>query len=421
MRAFWMVSAFALCFGCTFTELEQKKESAKLETGVKTPEEGKKEISTEDLAAVVEGNNRFAFDLYHQLGQKPGNKFFSPYSISTALGMTYAGARGITAKEMAQTLHFTLENERLHPEFGELIRKINGGDKKRNYELDVANSLWGAKGLSLEPKFLGITQTDYQAGFQSVDFAKNPEGARQIINGWVEDKTNKKIEDLIPKGLITGNTRLVLVNAIYFRADWAMPFPEKRTWPEDFTIPGAPAFKVPMMHHTFEANYMENADFQLAEFIYKDKEVSMVVMLPKKKDGLAEVEKKLSAKAMAEALSAARPARLQVSLPKFKLTEEFSLGNDLAALGMKDAFGPKADFSGISRSESMSISAVVHKAFVEVDEKGTEAAAGTGVIMAKKGAPPSTPFRADQPYFFVLRHNATGNILFMGRVFDPRG
>jgi serpin B len=299
-----------------------------------------------------------------------------------------------------------------------MIRKVNGADKKRNYELEVANSLWGAKGLSLEPKFLRITQTDYHAGFQSADFANNPEGARQIINGWVEDKTNKKIEELLPKGLITGNTRLVLVNAIYFKADWAVPFPMKRTWPEDFTIPGSPPFKVPMMHHTLEVNYMENADFQLAEFIYKDKEVSMVVILPKKNDGLAEVEKKLSAKALAQALSVAQPARLQVSLPKFKMTEEFNLGKDLAALGMKDAFTSSADFSGISSSESLRISAVVHKAFVEVDEKGTEAAAGTGVIVGN--APPSTPFRADHPYFFVLRHNATGSILFLGRIYDPR-
>jgi serpin B len=420
MRAFWLVLAFALCFGCTSKEFEQQKESAKLETGVNTLDEGKKEISSEDLAAVVEGNNRFAFDLYHQLGQKPGNKFFSPYSISTALGMTYAGARGNTAKEMAQTLHFTLDNERLHPAFGELIRKINGADKKRNYELDVANSLWGAEGLSLEPKFLRITQIDYQAGFKSADFANNPEGERQIINGWVEGKTNKKIEDLIPKGLITGNTRLVLVNAIYFKADWDMPFPKKRTWPEDFTIPGSPAFKVPMMHHTFEANYMENADFQLAEFIYKDKEVSMLVILPKKSGGLSQVEKKLSAKALAEALSATRPTRLEVSLPKFKMTEEFSLGKDLAALGMKDAFTSSADFSGMSPSESLGISAVVHKAFVEVDEKGTEAAAGTAVIVAKSRVT-VIPFRANHPYSFVLRHNATGSILFLGRVFDPRG
>ena len=251
--------------------------------------------SKEDLKAVVEGNNEFAFELFHQLAQKPGNKFFSPYSISTALGMTYAGARGNTAKEMAQTLHFTLPNERLHPAFGELIRKIQGADEKRHYELAVANSLWGDKtGLSVDPKFLRITESDYQAGFQLVDFTKDAEGARRTINAWIEDKTNKKIEDFITKGLITANTRLVLTNAIYFRGEWSVPFPKAATKPEDFTSTGAPAFKVPMMNHTFRASYVQNADFQLAQLMYKDDVVSMVVILPMKKDGLPEVERKLS-------------------------------------------------------------------------------------------------------------------------------
>jgi serpin B len=281
-----------------------------------------------DLETLVEGNNAFAFDLYGRLSQQPGNKFFSPYSISTALGMTYAGARGNTAKEMAQTLHFTLDKERLHPAFGELIRKIQGADNKRNYELATANSLWGDKtGLSLDPKFLRITQTDYQAGFRLVDFGNDAEGARRTINGWVEEKTNKKIEDLIPKGLFTNSTRLVLANAIYFKADWALQFPKEATKPGEFTIPGAPAFKVPMMHRTFEANYSENAEFQLAEFLYKGNEVSMVVILPKMMDGLSEVEKNLSGKALAQWMSEARPAQLQVALPKFKMTEALNLGH----------------------------------------------------------------------------------------------
>jgi len=232
-------------------------------------------LATDAVPQLARDNNTFACDLYHQLSSKEGNLFFSPYSISTALAMTYAGARGNTAKEMAQTLHFTLDNERLHPAFGELIRKIQGADMKRNYDLAVANSLWGDKtGLSLDPKFLRITQTDYQAGFQFVDFANDAEGARRRINGWVEDKTNKRIEDVFPIGIIDKSTRLALVNAIYFRGDWCVPFPKAATKPDDFTIPGAPAFKVPMMNHTFLANYMENAAFQLAQFMYKDNDVS---------------------------------------------------------------------------------------------------------------------------------------------------
>jgi serpin B len=442
MKQLLLSLAFASCIGCTRDVPEHHKESAQLETDGSGPVEGQKEApvqmkeesqqpiapaqepnNSEDLAAVVEGNNQFAFDLYHQLGQKPGNNFFSPYSVSTALGMTYAGARGNTAKEMAETLHFTLDNQRLHPAYGELIRKIQGADKKRNYELAVANSLWGVKtGLSLDPTFLGIAQTDYQAGFRLVDFANDAEGARRSINGWVEDKTHKKIEDLIPKGLITNSTRLVLVNAIYFKGDWSVPFPKSATKPDDFTIPGEPAFKVPMMNHTFGARYMENADFQLAQFMYKDDEVSMVVILPKKKDGLPETEKKLSAKALAQSLALASPTRLQVAMPMFKMTEEFSLAADLAKLGMQDAFLPGvANFTRMDAdaSTSLFISTVVHKAFVEINEKGTEAAGATGVILnAKSGA---QEFRADHPFLFVLRHNATGSILFMGRVIDPRG
>ena len=261
MKAFWVILALASCCGCAGNVSEQQKESAKLETDVKPPTAHVQEQDKSDgLAAVVEGNNRFAFDLFHQLGQEPGNKFFSPYSISTALGMTYAGARGNTAKEMAQTLHFTLDNEQLHPAFGELIRKIQGADKKRNYQLAVANSLWGNKSdLSLDPKFLRTTQTDYQGSLQFVDFSGNPTGARRTINGWVEGKTNNKIGDLIPPEFITEDTRLVLVNAIYFKGDWLVPFPKETTRPEDFTIPGTPAFKMPMMRNTFTAGYMKNA------------------------------------------------------------------------------------------------------------------------------------------------------------------
>ncbi len=442
MKSLLPILVFVSCVGCTCKVSEQQQEPPKMETDAPTPADGDNEssrtaarvqVQDKDLAALVDGNNQFAFDLYRQLGHESGNKFFSPYSISTALGMTYAGARGNTAKEMAQTLHFTLDNERLHPAFGELIRKVQGADKKRNYELAVANSLWGNKtGLSLDPRFQRITQTDYQAGFQRVDFADNPEVARQTINGWVEDKTKKRIEDLIPAGVISQSTRLVLVNAIYFKAGWFVDFPKEATKPDNFILAGAPAFKVPMMNHTFVTYYKETADFQLAQFIYLDNEVSMVVILPKKKDGLAEVEKKLSAKALEQQLALVGVRELKVTLPKFKLTEQFRLGSELAKLGMHGAFRPgMADFTGmesnVSQQNSLVISEVVHKAFVDVDEKGTEAAAATAVGMGRGASsnppppPPPTPFRADHPFLFLLRHNETGSILFVGRVFDPRG
>jgi serpin B len=390
------------------------------------------QAQNKDLAALVDGNNQFALDMYRQLGQKAGNKFFSPYSISTALGMTYAGAKGQTAKEMAQTLHFTLENEHLHPSFGDLIRQIQGTDKKRDFQLSTANGLWGNKSdLTLNANFLRITQTDYQAGFQLVDFINDAAGVRKKINTWVEDKTNNKIKDLLPEGAIKKNTRLILVNAIYFKGSWAEQFSKKQTKPEEFAIPGAAAVKVPTMQHTFMLKHLGNDDFQLAELPYKDNEVSMVIILPKKKDGLAEVEKKLSAKMLKKALADAKMTNISMSLPKFKMTDEFNLGDDLKALGMKEAFVERvADFTGmedgVSKEDSLFISKVIHKSFVDVHEEGTEAAAAIAVIMARPTAvpvapPPPIPFKADHPFLFMVRHNATGSILFLGRVDDPRG
>ena len=380
-----------------------------------------------DVATAVEGNNQFAFDLYARLAQKPGNKFFSPYSISNALAMTYAGAKGQTATEMAKTLHFTLQGDKLHPALGDVIRQLQGKDKDRPFKLNTVNRLWAQNGLKIRPEFLAITQSDYQSGLQQVNFAGDPDGSRKTINHWVEEQTNDKIKELLKPGIIKPLTRLVLTNAIYFKADWLSPFTEKATRPEIFTIPGTPAFKVPMMHQTLNhLAYLATDDFQLVQLPYKGEEVSMVVILPKKTDGLAEVEKKLSAKVLKQNVANAKRARVAVMMPKFKMTEEFQLNDELVALGMPTAFSDAADFSGLADTsvEKLKITAVVHKAFVEVDEKGTEAAAATAVVIGRKLAlppeDPPIPFRADHPFLFVIQHNATGSILFLGRVYDPR-
>jgi len=395
----------------------------------KSAQVAKKPAEQGDLKTLVQENNEFAFDLYARLSKEKGNKVFSPYSISTALGMTYAGAKGNTAKEMAQTLHFTLDNEHLHPAFGNLIRKIHGTEKP-NHELAVANSLWAnTSDLGLDPGFLRTMQTDYQAGFHYVDFINDLEGARRSINGWVKEKTKNKVTDLIAEKYISRQTRLILVNAIYFKADWSVPFPKAATKLGDFSIPDKTAFKVPMMSNTLVASYMEDSDFQLAQFKYKDNHVSMVVILPKKMDGLLEVEKKLSAKSLDQALVRLAPAELRVTLPRFKIIEEFSLSEDLKELGMKDAFIKQiADFTGMEmkrpQEESLFISAVVHKAFVEVNEHGTEAAAGSGVLLDRPNSTVEPPapivFRADHPFLFILRHNETGSILMMGRINEPQ-
>ena len=379
----------------------------------------------------AERNNQFAFDLYARLAQKPGNTFFSPYSISNALAMTYAGAKGQTADEMAKTLHFRLPDDPLHAALvhvarGDVICQVQSKGEDQPFKLSTVNRLWGQEGLKIRPEFLRITQKYYQSDLQLVDFLKDPDGSRQKINRWVEEQTDNKIKDLLEKDTIKTDTRLVLTNAIYFKADWFSPFKKEDTRPQDFTMPGTPSFKVPMMNQTLYPAYLANADFQLVQLPYMGNEVSMVVILPKKMDGLAAVEKKLSAKSLAQDLIKANAAgilpRVNISLPKFKMTQQFQLKDDLVAMGMPTAFGGQADFSGIteSRADGLKIGQVIHKAFVEVDEKGTEAAAATAVKMIAKAPPPGIPFRADHPFLFLIRHNATGSILFLGRVNDPR-
>jgi serpin B len=389
------------------------------------------EVPINQLNTAVAGNNQFAFDLYARLGEKPGNKFFSPYSISSALGMTYAGAKGLTAEEMAKTLHFTLDGDKLHAAQGELIHQLHGKTgKERLFQLTAANALWAQKGLTILPDFLRITQTSYQAGLQQVDFEKDPDASRMTINRWVEDKTNDKIKNLLTPDTITTATRLVLTNAIYFKADWLVTFAKEATFPENFTIQskksddGTAKVLVPMMHRTLMTSYLATDDYQMVQLAYKGNEVSMVVILPKKVDGLADVEKNLSPKTFAQAVAMTKPARVGLAMPKFKMTEQFRLKETLASLGMRTAFSNNADFSGITGSSGLKIDNVIHKAFVAVDEKGTEAAAATAVVIAPTSAPnvdKPIPFKADHPFLFVIRHNATGSILFMGRVDDPRG
>jgi serpin B len=345
--------------------------------------------------------------------------------------MTYAGARNNTAKEMAKTLHFTLGNERLHPAFGESLRSIQRKDKKRNDELAVANALFCDVSLAVDPRFQRITQTDYEAGFQLVDFVRGSVRARNSINAWVAANTKNKILDLISPGGIPQSPGVVLVSAIYFKGNWPVAFPKAGIKIEDFTMPGKPALKVWMMNRDLFGGFMENATFQVAQFMYKDNDVSLLVILPKKKDGLAEVEKKLTAKGLSEALAEIRQGVFEVAIPRFKMTNQFSLGVDLATLGMKDAFLPAvADFTGMEKADRRTgdpfyISMVVHQAFVELNEEGTEAAAATGGLVPqfnRQGPQPKPPppFRADHPFLFLIRHNSSGAILFMGRISEPR-
>jgi serpin B len=382
---------------------------------------GQEAKTPKDVQAVVQGNTEFALALYRQLRSQEGNLFFSPYSISTALAMTYAGARGDTADEMAKALDFSLDQDRLHPAFAKLLADLNGDPKKRGYELSVANALWGQKNFGFLPDFLNLTRNNYGAGLQQVDFMGATEAARQTINAWVEKETRDKIKELLKPGVLTGDTRLVLTNAIYFKGLWANQFKKKITQVEEFhTAPGA-SVKAPLMRLTEHFKYLDGGDFQALEMPYQGKDLSMVVLLPKKVDGLAGLEDKLTKENLTNWLARLGKREVRVALPRFKMTKEFSLKDALQALGMRQAFVPGgADFTGMSGSgRKLFISAVVHKAFVDVNEEGTEAAAATGVVVGLTSARIIPDFRADHPFVFVIRDTRSGSVLFMGRVTNP--
>ena len=376
-----------------------------------------------DQAEAVKGNNAFAVELYSQLKSQPGNLFFSPESISTALAMTYAGARGETATEMAKTLHFMLPPEKLHPAMGALLQGLNAAHD--GYQLKVANALWGQQGYTFLDDFIKLTNDNYAAGLNQVDFKNATDAARMTINQWVEQQTENEIKDLIAPGILDGKTRLVLTNAIYFKGDWQTQFKKEDTKDEDFHLSSTQTIKAPMMHLTGNFNYLDGGTFQALEIPYKDKELSMVVFLPKDKDGLAAMDQSLTADSVQKWLEQLRPAsKVIITLPKFKMTHQFELGDTLQVMGIRQAFGPAADFAGMTGKRNLFISAVIHKAFVDVNEEGTEAAGATAVVMhAYKNAVSMKPspiiFRADHPFLFVIRDNKSGGILFMGRVTDP--
>ncbi len=377
--------------------------------------------------AIVEGNNRFALELYAGLLQDPealrqgGNVFFSPYSISTALAMTYAGARGETAKQMAKTLRFTLGQQQLHRAFGSHIRRLNEQGKKGNYELAVANALWGQTGYTFLDSFLRLLERTYGAGLKEVDFAGATEQARLTINKWVEDKTKERIRDLIRPGVLNELTTLVLTNAIYFKGDWLSKFDEDNTRARPFHISSDRSINVPMMYQSQKFNYADRENLQILELPYKGGDLSMIVLLPKQVDGISNLERSLTVEKLKLWLKALRSRKVNVFLPKFKLTwGAYDLTRLLGRMGMKDAFSlPPADFSGITGKKDLFISNVVHKAFVAVDEEGTEAAAATAVAFRKLAVVDVPVFRADHPFVFMIRDNQSGAILFMGRVVNP--
>jgi serpin B len=358
--------------------------------------------------------NRFTVDLYNKLSAREGNLFLSPYSISSALAMVYGGARGETSEQMNSKLHFGGPGA-THPAFSHLRKKLNTIQKKDHVQLSVANSLWPQADYTFLPDYLSLTQTFYGSEIVPVDYKTDTEGARKKINGWIEDQTNDRIKDLIPQGMLNPLTRLVLANAIYFKGNWARQFKKEATTDRPFTIMPGTEVQVPTMMQTDDFKLAHTETLQALELPYEGGDLSMVVLLPSEKDGLTALEKKFSA-GLIDRLQFSK-CEVMVQLPRFKIESEFRLSETLAAMGMPLAFSRAADFSGMDGSRELYIGAVAHKAFVEVNEEGTEAAAATAVAMKCYGMPPQ--FIANHPFLFVIREDSTGTILFMGRMMDP--
>ena len=372
---------------------------------------------------LVNGNNAFGLDLYSKLKAKDGNIFFSPFSISSALAMTYAGARGETEKQMAQTLRFNLGQAALHPAFADLVTQLVPADEmKAGYQLVIANALWGQKGFTFLPAFIELTGKYYGAALRELNFADN-QAAAKVINDWVEQKTNQKITNLVPPDALNEMTRLVLTNAIYFKGQWKSPFEKEMTREEPFTLISGDKVNAPMMRHGPERlPYADLDTCRMLRLPYAGGRLSMLILLPKEVANLGQVESQLALPTLTEWMGKLQKAEVSVVLPKFTMTREFGLGPTLAELGMKDAFSAQdADFSGMDGKRDLFISAVLHKAFVDVNEEGTEAAAATGVMVEATAAPMRPiEFRADHPFIFMIRDDKTQSILFMGRVMNPK-
>jgi serine protease inhibitor len=371
---------------------------------------------------VVDGNTKFACDLYQGLKETEENLFLSPYSISAALSMAYAGARDHTAKQMAETMHFSLKQKKLHSAFGELRAALTAVQQKGNVTLHVANSLWPQKEYPFLRDYIRLVKNYYGALISPVDYEKEPVAAAERINTWVEEKTNKKIRDIIQPQVLDAFTRLILVNAIYFKGNWAMQFMEEATHDAPFHLSQKEFVRVPMMNQIEFFRYAESENSQILELPYIGHDLSMLVLLPKKVDGLAYLEKSLTAENLERWWSLLHNKEVNVSLPKFTMTSQFSLGDRLQSMGMRDAFNPdRADFSGMDGNPDwLYLTNVIHKAFVDVNEEGTEATAATAITVdACVSGPPPVIFRADHPFVFLIRDKTTGSLLFIGRVVNP--
>ena len=375
-----------------------------------------------DSREIIEANNRFAINLYSQYKSEEGNIFFSPFSISTAMAMVYEGAEGKTAKEIKSVFGFPKNDDSRRNQYYNLLSEINKKDTE--YTLKTANALWAEQDYHFLDEYLATIEKYYEGKSTNLDFKNEWEASRLIINKWVEDKTNDKIKNLFPEGTIHPLIRLVLTNAIYFKAEWLIQFDADKTSDEYFKVNPDSLIKVPIMQPTSQKltfNYTQNKDLQILEMPYAGEDLSMLILLPLD-DDIEGLENSFTIEKLTEWKKSLRKRRVNIYIPKFKFETKYFLKETLSNMGMPTAFTDYADFSGMTGEKDLIIDKVIHQAFIEVNEEGTEAAAATGVSMIRKTSMPPPPpiFKADHPFIFIIQHNETGNILFMGRVSNPK-
>ena len=382
------------------------------------------QVDLDQIKALADAHNTFALDLYQQLAGDGKNMFYSPYSIYMALLMTYAGAAGDTASQMESTLHLPYSQEEVHAVMNALDQQLKANsmvDDKPAFTLNIVNQLWGQAGYAFLPEFLNTLSQNYNAGLKTVDFAADPEAARELINLWVEAQTNEKIRDLIPEGALNELTRLVITNAVYFKAAWLSQFDPANTENGSFTLLDGTKVEVPMMHQSGTFRAYVSQDVQAVELPYEGGTYSMVALMPTA-GSLEEFEQSLTAESLQGILNQLDRASVTLSMPKFKFEAAFTLNHALEAMGMPDAFNfRRADFSRMDGTTDLYITSALHKAYVDVNEEGTEAAAATAVIIGLESAVgQSYTITLDHPFLFLIRDNATGTLLFVGRMADPR-
>ncbi len=414
--------------GCTaITELVPGSSNSQVLVS-ELPRGDVRDTTGDDLNELAAGNRAFALDLYHRLETSNGNLFYSPYSISSALAMTYAGAEGKTAEEMAAVFHYLQEEDRLHPTFNALDLYLEGlaeqelpEDMGDVFQLNISNAIWGQKDFHFESDFLDTLAANYGSGLRLLDYVLEPEKSRVTINDWISDQTEERIQDLIPQGAINSDTRLVLSNAIYFKATWLESFEESLTEDKVFHGLDGEEFMTPTMSLGSDASfpYYQGEGFQAVDLPYLGGQVSMLVLMPDQGNFMG-FEESLNTEKLDQIIDDLVYQSMYLKFPKFEFETEISLVTILAQMGMPSAFSDSADFSGMTGQKDLFISDVFHKAFVSVDEDGTEAAAATAVLMSLTSAP-ENPLHLDvnRPFLFLIRDHQTNSILFMGRVVEP--